>query len=48
MPSLMGVPRHAISEAKAFVTNHCIGRLKNKDKTVRNMQFWLYAEQEES
>ena len=46
MPSLMGVPRHAVADAKNFVTRHCIERNKNKEKTVRNMEFWLYAEQE--
>jgi hypothetical protein len=48
MPSLMGIPKHAVSEAKQFVTRHCIERLKNKEKTVRNMEFWLFAEQENS
>lgn len=48
MPSLMGIPKHAVSEAKQFVTKHCIERLKNKEKTVRNMEFWLFAEQENS
>lgn len=46
MPSLMGIPKEFINDAKQFVTKHCIDRLKNKDKTVRNMEFWLYAEQE--
>ena len=48
MPSLMGIPKHAVPEAKQFVTKHCIERLKNKEKTVRNMEFWLFAEHENS
>jgi hypothetical protein len=44
----MGVPKAFISDAKSFVTKHCIERLKNKDKTVRNMEFWLFAEHENS
>lgn len=26
------------------MTQHCIARLKNKEKTVRNMEFWLFVE----
>lgn len=48
MPSLMGIPKAYIADAKTFVTKHCIERLKNKDKTVRNMEFWLFAEHENS
>jgi hypothetical protein len=48
MPSLMGIPKFAIPDAKSFVTKHCIDRLKNKDKTVRNMEFWLFAEHEKT
>jgi len=48
MPSLMGIPKHAVPDAKQFVTKHCIERLKNKEKTVHNMEFWLYAESENS
>ena len=48
MPSLMAVEKYAIADAKLFVTKHCIERLKNKDKTVRNMEFWLFAQNENS
>ena len=48
MPSLMGIPKFAIPDAKSFVTKHCIDRLKNKEKTVRNMEFWLFAEHEKT
>ena len=44
MPSLMGVPKSSVNTARKFVTEHCIVRLKNKEKTVRNMEFWLYVE----
>jgi hypothetical protein len=43
MPALMGTPDNSITFARKFVQEHCITLKREKDSSVHNMCFYLYA-----
>lgn len=46
MPALMGVDKDARNRAHRFVTEYCIKQRRRTEKSVHNLAFYLYAEQE--
>lgn len=46
MPALMGVELEARNRAHKFVTEYCIKQRRRTEKSVHNLAFYLYAEQE--
>ena len=46
MPALMGCPDDRVVVARKFVTDYCINLKKEKDSSVHNMSFYLFAKSE--
>lgn len=46
MPALMGCPDDRVVFARKFVTDYCINLKKEKDSSVHNMSFYLFAKSE--
>jgi len=43
MPALMGCPDDRVVSARKFVIDYCINLRKEKDSSVHNMSFYLFA-----
>ena len=46
MPALMEVPSNALIAARQYVTDFCIKTRRRNEKSVHNLAFYLYAEQQ--
>ena len=46
IPAMHGIPKSAIGEAREFLTEYCINLRHHTAKSVHNMAFYLYSEQE--
>lgn len=46
MPALMGCPDERVTVARRFVTEYCINLRRERDSSVHNMSFYLFAKSE--